>query len=192
MARCLANECMQTQNLPLGADCLKYLEMTPKAPADIDKWMMEVPTANASDSVLTVRTIEVSHVSQLNETLVIPTPKGQQLPSREAFYALAFVYGCSILTLLYFIHRPPDAFWRIIRRLDWHSKRVIGFKTLTIIREFLQSRMGKGMLYLTKFMLVSLLLFDIYATILLWNSQYLIESWSATSDFLETCKKQKV
>jgi hypothetical protein len=166
--------------------------MTPKAPADIDKWMMEVPAANASGSVLAVRTIESSHVPQFNETLLIPTPRAQQLPSRKVLYTVAFVYGCSIFALLYFIQRPPDALWRILSWLDRHNKRVFGVEVFIMIREFLQSRTGKRILILIKGVLVGLLLFNIYATALLWNSQYLLESWSATSEFLETCKMQKV
>jgi hypothetical protein len=177
---------MQTQNLPLGADCLKYLELTPKAPADIDKWMIDPPAANASDSILAVRTIEPSDVPQLNETLPIPTPGAQQLPSRKVLYAAAFVQGCFILILLFLIQRPPDALWRIFSWLDKHNKRVFGFE------EFLRVRTGKRILIFIKLVLVTLLLLDIYSIVLLWNSQYLLESWSATSEFLETCKMQQV
>jgi hypothetical protein len=185
---------MQIQNLPLGADCLKYLEMTPKAPADIDKWMIDPPAANASDSVLAVRTIEPSHAPQLNETLPIPTPGAQQLPSREVLYAAAFVQGCFVLILLFLIQRPPDALWRILSWLDEQNKRVFGSEvfTITMIIEFLRVQIGKRMLIFIKLVLVVYLLFDIWATVLLWNSQYLLKSWSATSEFLETCKMQQV
>jgi hypothetical protein len=183
---------MQTQNLPLGADCLKYLELTPKAPADIDKWMIDPLAANASDSVLAVRTIEPSHVPQLNETVPIPTPRAQQLPSRKVLYAAAFVQGCIILILLFLIQRPPDALWRILSWVDKHNKRVFGFEVFTLKIENVRARTGKRMLYLIKLVLVTLLLLVIYSIVLLWNSQYLLESWSATSEFLETCKMQQV
>jgi hypothetical protein len=166
--------------------------MTPKAPADIDKWMIDVPAANTSNSVLAVRTIKPSHVPQLNETLSIPTPRTQQLLSRKVLYAKAFAYGCCILTLLVFIQRPPDALLQHLSRLDRHNKMLFGIEVFTRIGEFLQSRMGRRMLYFIKSVLVGLLMFNIYMTALLWNSQYLLESWSATSDFLETCKMQKV
>jgi hypothetical protein len=160
--------------------------MTPKAPADIDKWMIDPPAANASDSVLAVRTIEPSHVPQLNETLPISTPRAQQLPSREFFYAVAFGQGCIILILLILILRPPDALWRILSWLDKHNKRVFGFE------EFQRVRTGKRMLIFIKLVLVVYLFFNIWANVLLWNSQYSLESWSATSEFLETCKMQQV
>ena len=183
---------MQTQNLPLGADCLKYLEMTPKAPADIDKWMMDQPAANASDSVLAVRTIKPADVPQLDETLPIPTPRAQQLRSRKVLYAAAFVQGCFILILLYLIQRPTDALWRITKWLEKNDKRVVELEIFTLKIENLRVRTGKRMLYLIQFVLVVYLWFIIYATVLLWDSQYLLESWSATSEFLETCKMQQV
>jgi hypothetical protein len=164
--------------------------MTPKAPADIDKWMIDPPAANASDSVLAVRTIEPSHVPQLNETLPIPTPGAQQLPSREVLYAVAFVQGCFILILLFLIQRPP---WRILFWLDEQNKRVFGSEVFIITMIItLRVKMGKRMLIVIKLVLVVYLLFDIWATVLLWNSQYLLKSWSATSEFLETCKMQQV
>ena len=184
---------MQTQNLPLGADCLKYLEMTPKAPADIDKWMMDQPAANASDFVLAVRTIKPADVPQLNETLPIPTPRAQQLPSRKVLYAAAFVQGCFILILLFLIQRPTYALSRTIKWLEKNDRRVFGLEIFTFSEmENIRVRTGKKMLIFIKLVLVTLLLLDIYSIVLLWNSQYLLESWSATSEFLETCKRQQV
>src|SRR5450756_737709 len=55
MSQWVANRWVQLQNLPVGPDCLKYLAMTPKAPSDIDKWMMDPPPLDAKQIRLMIR-----------------------------------------------------------------------------------------------------------------------------------------
>ncbi|KAF8857577.1 hypothetical protein BDZ45DRAFT_726623 [Acephala macrosclerotiorum] len=44
-----------TQNLPLGEDCIRNLAKTPKAPPDIDDWLMVAPASRSRALMLTVR-----------------------------------------------------------------------------------------------------------------------------------------
>jgi hypothetical protein len=46
---------VQTQDLPLGSDCIKYMTITPKAPPEIDKWMIDPPVSNTSNFPLAIR-----------------------------------------------------------------------------------------------------------------------------------------
>ncbi|PMD36769.1 hypothetical protein L207DRAFT_89910 [Hyaloscypha variabilis F] len=45
----------KSQNQPLGPDCEKYVTMTPKAPPDIDKWVIDPQASNSSSSTLATR-----------------------------------------------------------------------------------------------------------------------------------------
>lgn len=190
--RGLTDRDAQTKNLPLGRDCLKYLSMTPKAPADIDNWVMDPPAANASDSILTARTIESSLVPQLNESLPITPLKVEQLPSRSVLYLVCFISISSTLAMFYILQYGFNGLWGILSWLDNHSRLLFRTEIFKKMREGLEPQIGMGTSRLIKLTLIVWLLLNIYAGVILWNSQYLLESWSATSDFLETCKMQQV
>jgi hypothetical protein len=45
----------QSQKQLLGPDCKKYVTMTPKAPPDIEKWVIDPLASNSSSSTLATR-----------------------------------------------------------------------------------------------------------------------------------------
>ncbi|CZR54584.1 uncharacterized protein PAC_04468 [Phialocephala subalpina] len=49
----------KAQNLPLGEDCIKNLAKTPKAPPDIDDWLMDAPVSRLRAFMLMVRSVLV-------------------------------------------------------------------------------------------------------------------------------------
>ena len=51
------------QKLPLGEDCVKYMKKTPKAPADIDKWVMDPPSIIPSAATLSPSTTLLASTS---------------------------------------------------------------------------------------------------------------------------------
>jgi hypothetical protein len=82
----IAEYIVKAQNLPLGSDCLKYLTMTPKAPPDMDNWMIDPPGSNTSTAFVARRNITVS-LKQLNQSRQISTPKAEKTSSRD-FWAI--------------------------------------------------------------------------------------------------------
>jgi hypothetical protein len=92
---------VQTQDLPLGSDCIKYMTITPKAPPEIDKWMIDPPVSNTSNFPLAIRDF-VTTLGQSNDTALITTSKADKFFLEKIFIVEFSNWGsCAILYLFF-------------------------------------------------------------------------------------------
>jgi hypothetical protein len=161
--------------------------MTPKAPPDIDRWMMNSPAVNNSTSDLITRNVEPPLTGRSNETFPITTLQEQQLSSLEAMYIILLATGVFMIAVFWLLLLlGSSAFWEPLNRLDRH-------RIFARTREILEDRIGvKGISYIVRFMLFLWLLSYGFAWVYVFNSQLKLDSWSATSGFLDACKAKQV
>lgn len=156
--------------------------MTPKAPPDIDKWMIDPPASNTSTPLLTTRSIALS-LRQLNQSLSITTSETAKTSSfwPAALYDLNFwaVFGGILLLYL--------GLWGVLRKSNKH-KELAGW-----IQNNVEALIGREMAwYVIRTWMVCWLVLVLYAFISGWSSSQKLKSWSAASEFLESCKTQQV
>jgi hypothetical protein len=171
--------------------------MTPKAPPDIDKWMMDPPAANKSTSILTVRNIESStdHTErQIHGSFRTTTSKAEQDLTAKSLWLAVFVTAFfPLFVLLYIAFYSVDSLWGLISRLDRYTKAIFGIKVFELIGKRFEAWIGRrGIAYIIIYTTILQLLVVSIASGWLWSSRDLLESWSAASDFLEKCKMQQV
>jgi hypothetical protein len=182
---------LQNQNLPLGPDCQKYLTMTPKAPPDIDEWMIDPPASNISTSFQITRNIILS-IRPLNDSISNTASMYKQkslrgfweIPWDEWAFALSdwrfwAVLGASLviwLGLVDFLNNPA----RYVKLLA---------RPLSVVESWIGRKITSRLLIL---LLVWSLITSFYGCLYAFDSSSRHKSWSATSEFLDLCKTQRV
>jgi hypothetical protein len=178
------NEWLQLQNLPLGRDCIKYLAMTPKAPPDIDIWMVDPPVSNTKKMRLLIRNfihVAKEMITRPSEApdLTEPCYDG---PGTGLLAGHEFAFGIVSLALIYIFH-PQIRY--LLGEIFWLS---ILPSTLEFVRRPTPT-ISKYQWAVWILMLVS----TVYTLVLLYQTLfYMPTGWAATSEFLATCKALEV
>jgi hypothetical protein len=173
------------QKLPLGDDCVKHMRKTPKAPPDIDIWVIDPPPSN--DSTTSVKQRDVTYgilfrreTIGSNVTSVPGSSSGKRQPVsvepvfKKFYIAFPFVSGVFCLVLL-----CSGAFRRFLIR---------GFRCMGRNYRFeLAGQKPKIIAFSISF--IHFLIWLIFTAI-----KYNKESvpWSAAAEFLESCRIEKV
>ncbi|KAN0115220.1 hypothetical protein V8E51_004764 [Hyaloscypha variabilis] len=193
MAYAFLAECAnrKSNSLPLGPDCIKHLEMTPKAPSDILRWVVNSTATNASSSILDIRSMEDSYNVPLNGSLLLATSETERLQSSNIWVVVLLIEAVLMLFVLLFILRC--GLWGFLSLADRYTQLLFGREVFRTIGTYVDSRVeGTRGRRLIRIKIISLtmiwLLISLSVFFYIWNVKYHLESWSATSAFLEICK----
>lgn len=162
--------------------------MTPKAPPDIDKWMIDPPGSNISTSLLIARNL-VAPLIQLNQSLSDPVPEYEvdTAPSR-GFWLDVFIvvmFGPSLMGTIFLLSLLC---WRVLRALYLRSPLSWNHQ-LPFLEAWFSPEVHS---YIRTFFKACGIAMCIGTCVYLWNYFRQHESWSAASDFLASCKTQQV
>jgi hypothetical protein len=172
----VADDIFKSQNQPLGPDCEKYVTMTPKAPPDIDKWVIDPMASNTSSSTLTTRDI-----------FFLPRNPSTTITS---FDADSVSVSSILLTVL-----SDRKFWVVLAALS--ALTICGCGILTWlsshIKSNIEAQLGiRAVRFFDKLLFFFQLLLIFYILDRGWQLLRDFGSWSATSKFLEACRNQEV
>ncbi|KAE9378913.1 hypothetical protein N431DRAFT_460235 [Stipitochalara longipes BDJ] len=165
----------QAQNLPLGPDCLKYLAMTPKAPPDIERWMVDPPSLNPKNIHLIPR--EVFLVARSFLCYQKRQPRSTVPRYEMTLFGFLGSHKCvfvMVLLALVYIFYPQLflAMSKLHTLLFSHTHA--GLSRQRSIKQF-----GVWILLLTVV---------IYSLVFLFRMLFSAPTgWAATSEFLNTC-----
>lgn len=172
------------QQLPLGDDCTKYLSQTPKAPHDIDTWMINPSTSNAT---LTARSFPApkfymypssrqadKDISSSNNLTVahvdIPQPVAVSSMWDQAKYHFLFVALVTFLCLVSsFIAK------------SYPASRAAQFLGRKIIRKFIKGAIALDFFIFWLQFSLGFVIYELEA-----------RSWFAAANFVSHCRVQKV
>ena len=102
-------------------------------------------------------------------------------------YIMLLIYGASIAVVFWFLSRlGSSVFWRPLHRLDRHG--IFG-RTREIIEDRISA---KAISYIDRFVLFSWMLSYYSAWAYVLNYGLKLNSWFATSGFLDICKTKQV
>jgi len=172
--------------------------MTPKAPPDILRWVVNSNATNASSSILNTRSMEESYNAPLNGSFLLATSETEQLQSSNIWMVVLLIEAVSMLFVLLFILRFGfGRLWDFLSLTDRYTKFLFGREVFRTIGTYVDSRMeGTRGRRLIRIKIISLtmiwLLMSLSVFFYIWNVKYHLESWSATSAFLEICKLRQV
>lgn len=153
---------------------------TPKAPPDIDEWMVDPPNLNQTESTITTGKMTLAPRQSVDEALIpvsnLNLPDFQ--PSRLSYVLITvLVLGAAIL-LLYLSPKTSG-----LLRAVWTKYKQLCDKLATPLFRLL---MVSPTIRVLTFVMM---LYDSWS---IWNSYYEFSRWNITADFLATCKLQKV
>jgi hypothetical protein len=170
--------------LPLGPDCIKYLSKTPKAPHDIDSWMVDLPASNSTNSALAARDIlPMKQEAAQNYTIpAFPNPTTEN--GRRAWTAFALVVMIVVTWLLLFFCIYP----KLLRRISSRCSQLFAGRF-----ELLEGSISPKATYYFKRLLIFLaILLFVASWVAVVMNLHKQQRWSAVSEFLAACKMQEV
>lgn len=170
----------QNADLPLGPDCIKYLSKTPKAPHDIDNWMIDIPESNSTGLFLAVRGPELAK-REVQQNHTVPSPSMSIAEDRAlnwwnvAFWVMVLwtISGiaCAVLPFLR----------RMTAKYTDDSNHIDGL----LLEPWIITRFARKLFIFG----IWLLFWVSWAVILI--HLYKQQRWTAASEFLATCKMQQ-
>jgi len=167
------------QKLWLGDDCLKYMRKTPKAPADIDNWVIDPPNLNTSIAIIGARK---------SFDLLIPSNNGTSpatfSPDKPSYINKVFIhyfaFVCISLNIVDLIACSGTSRRFLIKFLDGKGRK----------SRFLRDHVGRNGPAILAILLLIGLLTCLYLIVVHYHKE--VAPWSAAADFLNTCKDEKV
>jgi hypothetical protein len=196
----------QNANLPLGPDCIKYLSRTPKAPHDIDNWMIGTPESNSTGLSLGVRGLELAKREVQQNHTVSSTSTSTAEDWTLNWWNVAFwvMVLWSILTIVVSIFqillrmttRNPRmlsvvlGFFPFLKRMsERYSKSGSVSDRLNYFEGLLRPRIKTRFVRLLFIFGIAILFWGSWAVIVIHS--YKQQRWTAASDFLATCRMQQ-
>jgi hypothetical protein len=172
----------KNSNLPLGPDCVKYLSKTPKAPHDIDNWMVDPLASNFTTSALAVRDLLPTE-KETAQNHTIPAPFNLMIEDWTRswwIFALSMTVFVTIILLLLCL----SSMWQ---------RRSYGNCSYVFLLEWLESYMrAKAAYYLKTLVATGATLLFVASWVVVVMQLQKLQRWSAASEFLAVCKMQKV
>jgi hypothetical protein len=194
----------QNANLPLGPDCIKYLSKTPKAPHDIDNWMIDIPESNSTRLSLVVRGLELTKQEVQQNHTVSSTSTSTVEDWTLNWWNIAFwvMVLWTTLTIVFTVFpillrtttRNPHmlsvvlGFFPFLRRMSERYPKSGLFSDRLDYPEGLPPSRFKLRRFLSFFSILGIwVLFWGSWTVILFHL-YKQRRWTAASDFLATCR----
>lgn len=170
----------KSQKLPLGPDCTKYLTTTPKAPVDIEEWLINPPSDNLTEIPLPLRPPQLvprQAGSQDGEVNNLP-PEINDIYLTN--FQIVLVMSVSILAILLYAKQRRKFFTLYDRYMSRRLRPL----------EFCFGRTT------VRFLAWSYTIWILYSFVQLGGSIYWVffmrARWSAAADFLATCEAYRV